>query len=131
MYRQAQQLGAGRSAAQALLLGHELLALHLPADLKEELCQDRRNRWLMSLAMRTMTGSDTRELDDRIFGTIPINVSHFLLGRGLRYKAGELGRKLSLAEDRALVPLPRTLSFLYPIMAVPLWLWRRYRVGRI
>jgi len=130
MFRSAEQLGAGRSAAQALLLAHQLLRLEIPVDLRVELERDGRNRWLTSIAMRAMAGGGAAELDDSIFGTVGINVSHFLLGRGIRFKAGELGRKLSLAEDRVVFPLPRALAFLYPVLALPLWLWRRHRVGR-
>jgi len=130
MYRRAQQVGAGRSAAQALLLANRLLALPLPSDLVATLNRDPRNRWLSALALRAMVGQGPRELDDSIFGTVGINASHFLLGKGVRYKFGELARKLTLPEDRMLVQLPRGLTFLYPVMALPLWLWRRYRVGR-
>ncbi len=130
MYRHAQAIGAGRSAAQALLLSNQLLALPIPSKLLSEILGDRRNRWLASLALRTMAGTGTRELDDQMLGTVGLNLSHFLLGRGISYKFSEAGRKLNVAENRVILPLPRGLSFLYPVLALPMWIIRRYRAGR-
>lgn len=130
MYRRAQQLGSERSAAQALLLCAQLLALDLPPALRDELGRDGRNHWLVRRALGAMAGHGATELDDTVFGTIGINVSHLFLGRGLGFKMSELGRKLSNAEDRLIVRLPKPLTFLYPMIAVPLWVWRRYRMTR-
>ena len=130
MYRHAQQLGSGRSAAQALLLCARLLALDLPSRLRGELARDGRTQWLVNLALGAMVGHGATELDDTVFGTVGINASHLFLARGLGFKMSELGRKLSNAEDRLIVRLPKPLTFLYPVIAVPLWVWRRYRMTR-
>lgn len=130
LHRCAQSLGGGRSSAQALLLCEALLDLPLPAALREELAADRPLRWLGGIAVGAMTGRGATELDDTMFGTVPLNFAHFLLGRGPRYKASELLRKLSHPEDRMLLPLPGALHFLYPVLAPPLWVVRRYRVSR-
>ncbi len=130
LHQGAERLGGGRSSAQALLLCEALLALPLPERLREALHRDRPARWLAGIAVGAMAGRGATELDDTMFGTVPLNVAHFLLGRGLGFKASELLRKLSHPEDRMLLPLPRALHFLYPVLAPPLWVVRRYRVSR-
>jgi hypothetical protein len=72
-----------------------------------------------------MTGEE--ELDDTVFGTVPIHLSHFLLGRGLGYKLSEAGRKMQSRHDQVSMPLPRPLRFLYPLLLLPSWVWRRVR----
>lgn len=121
------QLGVGRCSAQALLLCAALFERTLPGGLKARLEADPVNRWLVRVAIRTMDGRGEAELDDTMLGTVPIHLSHFALARGWRYKAGELARKFRSPYDQATLPLPRPLRFLYPIMLVPRWLWRRAR----
>ena len=128
LYRRSIELGSGRCSEQALLLCSRLLALELPESLRERLERDRLTRWLANVALSAMSKRGARELDDTIFGTLGINFSHLFLGRGWRYRTRELVRKCSNAEDRLLLPLPRYLSFLYPALALPLWMWRRFRV---
>ena len=130
VYRSCVALGAGRSAAQAMLLCSDLLSLALPEQLEAELRRDPANRWLQELALRAMSQHGAVELDHTVFGTVVINLSHFLLGRGWRYKYGVIARKTSNPEDRFGMPLPRYAHFLYPMLAVPRWIWRRYRLSR-
>lgn len=130
LYRDSLALGGGRSAGQALLLSADLLRLPLPAALRKEIESDRKTRWLAQLAIRAMTARGAQELDHTIFGTTPIHLSHFMIGRGLRYKWAELQRKWSNPEDRVLSPLPRQLRPLGPLLAVPRWIKRRYDMNR-
>jgi hypothetical protein len=130
LYRASVKLGAGRSPAQALLLCSRLLSLKLPEELETELRSDPANRLLERLAISAMSGHGATELDDTVWGTVVINISHFLIGRGWRYKYGELARKSINPEDRFTLPLPRYLHFLYPFLAVPRWVGRRYRLSR-
>jgi hypothetical protein len=130
VYRVSVELGAGRSSAQALLLCTRLLGLPLPPPLSAELGGDRVNRWLEHLALQAMSRHGATELDDTVFGTVAINLSHFLLGHGWRYKYREIVRKCVNPEDRFAMPLPRRLHFLYPALAVPRWIWRRYKLSR-
>jgi hypothetical protein len=130
LYRRSIELGAGRSSAQALMLCARLLQLPLPAKLEPELKRDRPTQWLEELAISAMSGRGATELDDTVFGTVVINLSHFLLGRGWRYKYSELARKTRNPEDQLAMPLPRYLHFIYPILAVPRWVWRRYQLSR-
>lgn len=125
LYRAAQARGAARCAAQALLLCVELLDTEIPGSLAAELRADKGTKLLVAVARRVLGG--TAELDETVLGTVPIHLSHFLLGRGVRYKLAEAGRKLRSPHDRAVLALPRPLRILYPIVAVPRWLQRRFR----
>lgn len=130
LYRRSIELGAGRSSAQALMLCERLLGLPVPPQVRPELMRDRATQWLEELAVRAMSGRGATELDDTVFGTVVINLSHFLLGRGWRYKYSELARKTRNPEDQLAMPLPPYLHFIYPILAVPRWVWRRYQLSR-
>jgi hypothetical protein len=77
-----------------------------------------------------MSGRGATELDETVFGTVAMNLSHFLLGRGWRYKSSELARKFISAEDQFSMPLPSHLRFLYPILAIPRWVRRRSKLSR-
>ncbi len=130
LYRRSVELGAGRSSAQALMLCARLLELPLPPKLETELKRDRAAGWLEALAVSAMSGRGATELDDTVFGTVVINLSHFLLGRGWRYRYSELARKTRNPEDQLTMPLPPYLHFIYPILAVPRWVLRRYQLSR-
>lgn len=130
LFRQSVRLGAGRSSAQALLLCQLLLGTRLPARLARELRKDPVNRWLVRIALKMMAGKNAeRELDDTVLGTLPIHASHFMLARGVAYKAFEAKRKMLSPYDRARLDLPRSLHFLYPILLLPNWVRRRMRIA--
>jgi hypothetical protein len=58
LYRRSQELGAGRAAAQALLLAdHEFESLQNNPALRAELLDDRANRHLLRAALRQLRGS--------------------------------------------------------------------------
>jgi hypothetical protein len=130
LYRRSLELGGGRSAGQALLLCAQLLALPLTPGLAAELRKDRAMLRLEQLALRAMASRGATELDDTVFGTVVINLSHFLMGPGWGYKYGELTRKTSNPEDRLTMKLPPALGFVYTLLAVPRWVLRRYRLSR-
>jgi hypothetical protein len=130
LYRRSIELGAGRSSGQALLLCARLLSLAIPEKLLAEIRRDPVTGWLERLAISAMTTHGATELDDTVLGTVVINISHLLLGRGWRYKYDEIARKTVNPEDRFSMPLPRHLHFVYPILAVPRWIRRRYRLSR-
>jgi hypothetical protein len=128
LYRRSLTLGVGRCSAQALLLCEELFALKLPPPLSAALKSDPATRWLVRIALTAMAGRNAEtELDDTVLGTVPIHMSHFLLARGWRYKASEVRRKSLSHHDRVIIALPRPLHFLYPLLLMPSWLWRRIR----
>jgi hypothetical protein len=126
LYRRSQELGAGRAAAQALLLCERLFATAVSPALAAELRFDRINRWLLAIALRKLAGRTlTAELDEKLLGTGTLHLMQFALQPGLRFKYAELRRRLINPVDRVAVPLPRTLSFLYPLVAVSRRLGRR------
>ncbi|HEX8512581.1 MAG TPA: nucleotidyltransferase family protein [Allosphingosinicella sp.] len=118
LYRRSQEMGGGRSAAQALLLCERLLATPVPPALAAELRSDAVNRWLLAIALRKLAGRTlTAELNERLLGTGTLHFMQFALRRGLRFKFAELRRRMINPGDRVAVPLPRPLWFLYPLVA--------------
>ena len=126
LYRRAKADGLGRAAAQALLLSERLFALPLPAELCAELGQDRVTRWLVAIALDAMAGdADSRQTDDRLMGNLKIEFSHFLLATHARAWLRELTSKSIGWSDFQQIALPRPLFFLYPVLRIPSWIWRR------
>jgi hypothetical protein len=121
----AEARGTGRAAAQALLLCRRLLATPLPDRLMATLAKSATVRWLEATALNAMTtGQGEREPREERFGTTRGSLSTFLLGRSWRYRLSELGTQLTNQSDVLTVPLPDRLRFLYPILRLPLWVWR-------
>jgi hypothetical protein len=52
-------------------------------------------------------------------------IDPFRLGRGPRFLAAQMRQVLIGPGDPIRLPLPRSLVFLYPLMRIPLWLWRQ------
>jgi hypothetical protein len=130
LYREATTRGAGRAAAQALLLCRDLLHTPLPSHLIIELGRTPRVRWLQETALGAMTsGRDERRPLDVPFGTLRGSLSALLLGQSWRYRFTELRNLLTNQADMLLVPLPKRLRFLYPVLRLPFWIWR-HTVGR-
>lgn len=128
LHRRSLDLGVGRCSGQALLLCETLFGFELPSGLSAQLRADASLRRLVRIALAAMGGRNVEtELDDTVLGTVPIHLSHFLLAPGWRYKVSEARRKSLSHQDRATIPLPRGLHFLYPLLLVPSWLWRRVR----
>jgi hypothetical protein len=121
----AKARGAGRSAAQAILLCHRLLGTPLQVALAEELLRSPKVGWLQATALKAMTAGDSeRELHDIRFGTTRGSLSTFLLSQRWRYRLAELRNLLINETDVLTLPLPECLRFLYPVMRLPLWVWR-------
>ena len=96
LYARSQELGAGRAAAQALLLASMLYDIPLTAALGERL-DSKINRWLADAALgELLRGEPTR----RPFGTRIIHLTQFFLLDGAGYKWSEFKRQLSRAADR-------------------------------
>lgn len=123
--REAERLGAGHAAGQALLLCHRLFGRPLPDPLLTELRRSPALRLLERVALRALGGGGGAvELDRRPRDTARIMLSHFLLG-GWAYRAAEFRRKLVHPHDRAHIALPRALHWLYPLLLIPGWQVRR------
>ena len=88
VHARSQQLGAGRAAAQALLIAEQLYGVSLSPALAGQL-RTPVNRWLAGLALDAIRhGEPTR----RPLGTWTIHLTQFFLKSGIRYKFAELGR---------------------------------------
>jgi hypothetical protein len=125
LVRAAEARGAGRAAAQALLLCRRLLGMPLPARLMETLGSSAADRWLEATALKAMTrGQGEDDPHDTRFGTTRGSLSTFLLSRSWRYWLAELNNHLTNQTDVLAVPLPERLRFLYPALRLPLWAWR-------
>jgi hypothetical protein len=119
LYWRSQDLGAGRAAAQALLLCEHLFATRMNAALLAELGRDRVNRWLMAGALRKLSGrAVANELGDTRLGTASIHLMHFLLLPGWKFRLRQLRHQFFNQYDRMAVPLPRRLHLLYPLVFV-------------
>lgn len=126
LYRYAEATGAGVCAGQALLLCEQVLLARLPGRLARDLQGSRRLQILTAMAMDAMTGPDcVTEIESRPFGSTRINLMQFLLGKSWRHLAAQCRVVSVRLGDTILYPLPLPLHFLYPILRLPLWLWRR------
>lgn len=127
LYRLSLTHGAGRCPAQALLLCNRLFDVALPPALLAEMRGDRATRWLEAIALDALAGAAEREIEDRPLGSLRIETSHFLFGRGVSYWSRELQFKAIGETDLVTWTLPTPLWFVYPVMRLPSWLWRRLR----
>jgi hypothetical protein len=66
------------------------------------------------------------------FGTTRGSLSSLLLSRNWHYKLKELHLHLNNQTDMLTLPLPERLRLLYPLLRLPLWVWRhsKRRTGR-
>jgi hypothetical protein len=124
LHRHAQAMGAGLSSGQALLLCQRLFALPLPDGLAFELQGTARVRKLYAIAAETIAdrsrgGGGGTAAAWRDFWT------QFLLGRGWAFFAAQCRTASVGIIDVISLPLPPYLHFLYPLLRLPLWLWRR------
>jgi hypothetical protein len=125
LVRAAEARGAGRAAAQALLLCRRVFQTPLPASLGARLDKGVTMRWLEATALNAMTtGHGERDPHEVRFGTTRGSLSTFLLSRSWRYQLAELSVQLTSPTDVLTVPLPKPLQFLYPVLRLPLWAWR-------
>jgi hypothetical protein len=92
LYDRSQQLGAGRAAAQALLLAERLYAIGIGDGLRGRLYADPVNRWLVSVAKEQL--GSLREPTERFLGTASIHLSQLFLLPGWRFKASDTSRQL-------------------------------------
>jgi hypothetical protein len=131
LYRHAQRIGAGLCAGQGLLLCRRLFASNLPEALVEELRANQRVKKLMAIALDAMTAPRAEtEADGGVAGVARIVRTQFLLGRGWAFYAAQIRAAAAGPADVIRFPLPLPLHFLYPLLRLPLWLWRRSTSAR-
>ena len=87
LYICSQRLGAGRAAAQALLLAQRLYGSPISAGLVQKLEAESANRWLANIACRQL--ADPREPTERFLGTASIRLSQLRLLPGVRFPLSE------------------------------------------
>jgi hypothetical protein len=124
-YRAAEARGLGRPAALAILLCHRLLDTEVPDGLLATFRASTTLRWLESTALSAITaGKGEIEPRDVVFGTTRGSLSCFLLRQNWRYWLAELKLHSVCEADVLTVSLPARMRFLYPLLRLPLWLWR-------
>jgi hypothetical protein len=128
LYRHAEAKGAGLCAGQALLLCGRLFDRKLPPELADKFQQSRRLEKLVAIALREMARPDPAS-DRGVVGVALGVFAQFLLGRGLAFFVEQCRNGLVSVSDIASVPLPPSLWFLYPLLRLPRWLWRRLRLA--
>ena len=78
-----------------------------------------------------MTAPHTEtEVDGGVAGVARSVYTQFLLGQGLPFYAAQLRAASVTPVDVVRLPLPPSLHFLYPLLRLPLWLWRRAVAAR-
>jgi hypothetical protein len=102
LHRRSIELGAARSAGQALLLADRLFGtLRLAPGLRKRLEQDRTTRRLARAAFR-MLASEGGEPTERPIGTLKIHYLELLVVPGLGFKISEIARQAAkFARNRA------------------------------
>ena len=127
LYRYADARGAGLCAGQALLLCNRVLGRELPDELGTVLSADTRVGRLVAAADSRMRADDPADNTGWRPARTFRNVMHpFRLGRGPRFFAAQMRELLIGPGDPVRLPLPRALLFLYPLLRLPLWLWRQW-----
>jgi hypothetical protein len=123
----ARARGIARPFAQAMLLSHQILGTPIPAGLEADRALRRSGRCLAAIARVSMTRAGA-EIDpnDLAFGVTLIKLSEYFL-RDWRSTLAQMRRDLVFEEDWLLLPLPDRLIFLYPVLRIPLWIWRRMK----
>jgi hypothetical protein len=125
LHRYAQAKGAGLCSGQALLLCQRLFALPLPDGLASELQGTARVRKLYAIAADAMADRARDEGGGGAAAAWRSFWTQFLLGRGWAFFAAQCRTASVGIIDVISLPLPPYLHFLYPLLRLPLWLWRR------
>lgn len=125
LYRAAEQIGAARPAALALLICHRVLGLALTGTMIDTLQEDPAVVRLAANALFCL-GHPVSGTDSPLYSPpgFRIMVANYFLQRGAVYMASELRLAWTCARDRTFVPLPRSLEYLYHALRIPLWLGR-------
>jgi len=126
LYRKAVAVGAGRCAAQTLLLCERLFGVALPPELASEL-RGGAGAVLEALALEAMLETDAIGFFARFRRQATALAALVLLGEGPGFFRAELRRYLVAPEDVALMPLPPNLAWLYILLRAPLWILRRLK----
>ena len=83
-------------------------------------------RWLISVALH---GLLEEEPDRGYFQARHLMLSRFTLSPHLSYRLQEFKVQVFSTDDWSMFPLPRWLTFAYPLLRVPFWIIRRSRLA--
>jgi hypothetical protein len=129
LYSAAEIRGVGKAAALAILLCRRLLKARVPDEFVAAPDRHASMRWLEATALKAMTARGGElEPHKLLFGTTRGRISSFLLGHDRRYWLAELKSLLICQTDVLMLGLPKHLHFLYPLLRLPLWVWRRFEL---
>ena len=124
--------GAARAADQALLLCSRLLMTSLPTTVLRKSKSSAITHWLEATALAAMTSDQgEHKPHDARFGTTRGSLSTLLLRPNWRYRLAELKVHLINQTDILTLSLPQRLWFTYPLLRLPLWLWRHAAKRRV
>jgi hypothetical protein len=123
----AKERKIARPFAQAMMLSLSLFGSRIPPSLAEDRALYRTGRRLATVARISITRGGGSVEPRELFLAHPWNkLSEYLLG-GWRHAVAQARCSLVSEKDWALLPLPAYLSFLYPLIRFPLWIWRSFR----
>lgn len=124
LWAAAQAGGAARPAASAIMLANAVFGTPLPPNFVGP--RSIRLNLLNALALRVMTaGGGARELADTPWNSVVEPSATLLTLSRWRDAWAHLRRIAIPAEDVALLRLPAGLGILYPVLRLPLWIWKR------
>lgn len=129
LWTAAQRSGARVAAGSAIMLAQELFGMAAPPGFVPP--HGSRIAVLLWLARRIIRAGDgARELETTPWRGWAEMLAKLLVASGWRARLAVVRRLLLAGEDIALVPLPRGLFWLYPVLRVPLLVRRRTRRWR-
>jgi hypothetical protein len=123
LYQAAKTRGVGRCAAQAIVLCRHIFGTTISDQFVEALCEDKATRWLTIAGTNAMTAAAPAE---SVFRGSRNDLSHFFFSSDRRYLFAEMRAHLLSPVDILTLPLPRKLQILYPLLRLPMWLWRHF-----
>ena len=124
LWAAAQAADAARPAASAIMLSNAVFETPLPPGFVAP--RSIRLSLLNTLALRVMTaGGGARELTDTPWNSVVEPVATLLALSSWRDAWSQVRRVAIPAEDVVLLRLPTGLGVLYPLLRVPLWIWKR------
>jgi hypothetical protein len=125
LYYAAFRYGSERPVGLALLLCQRMLGLQLSMAVKKEISE---SRILASLLENVLAGLEYGDGKAEHLGyTWPwwrARLAFFFFGHGRAHVGRELQNAWTSTFDRVYIGLPGKLSFLYPVLRIPMWMYR-------
>ncbi len=121
-YERAKSMRVHRSVAQAMLLSADLLGVAIPPVVRQDAAADWRIRWLVATAGRAMFEAGAAEIEHVRFGSLPKNLTHYLLADQPRYWLNEF-----LFDLTDMPEAPAGPPWLAPFLRV--YLWTRHQLS--